>query len=51
MGALAFVFLEKLLGKKVRPAFEKSTHQVGMIILLALVLLVSINDILRLVRG
>ena len=50
-GRLAFVFLEKLLGKKVRPAFEKSTHQVGMIILLALVLLVSINDILRLVRG
>jgi len=50
-GRLAFVFLEKLLGKKVRPTFEKSTHQVGMIILLALVLLVSINDILRLVRG
>lgn len=50
-GRLAFVFLEKLIGKKVRPAFEKSTHQVGMIILLGLILLVSINDILRLVRG
>jgi len=50
-GRLAFVFLEKLLGKRIRPAFEKSTHQVGMIILLTLVLLVSINDILRLVRG
>jgi len=50
-GRLAFVFLEKILGKKVRPAFEKSTHQIGMIILLGLIFLVSINDILRLVRG
>lgn len=50
-GRLAFVLLEKILGKKVRPAFEKSTHQIGMIVLLGLILLVSINDILRLVRG
>ncbi len=50
-GRLAFVFLEKILGKKVRPAFEKSTHQIGMLILLGLIVLVSINDILRLVRG
>lgn len=50
-GRLAFVFLEKALGKKVRPAFEKTTHQIGMIILLGLIVLVSINDILRLVRG
>lgn len=50
-GRLAFVFLEKLIGKKLRPAFERSTHQVGMIILIALILLVSINDILRLSRG
>ncbi|MCL4200806.1 RIP metalloprotease RseP [Patescibacteria group bacterium] len=50
-GRLAFVFLEKILGRRAHPAFEKSTHQIGMIILLGLVLLVSINDILRLVRG
>lgn len=50
-GRLAFVFLEKLIGRKLRPAFERSTHQVGMIILIALILLVSINDILRLTRG
>ncbi|MEK7119747.1 MAG: RIP metalloprotease RseP, partial [Patescibacteria group bacterium] len=50
-GRLAFVFLEKLIGKKIKPAFEKSTHQIGMIVLLLLVLLISINDILRLVRG
>lgn len=50
-GRLAFVFLEKILGRKIRPAFEKSTHQIGMIILFALILLVSLNDILRLARG
>ncbi len=50
-GRLAFVFLEKILGRKVRPAFERSTHQVGMMILFALILLVSVHDILRLARG
>ncbi len=50
-GRLAFVFFEKILGRRIKPAFEKSTHQVGMIILFALILLVSINDILRLARG
>jgi len=50
-GRLAFVFLEKILGRRIRPAFEKQTHQIGMIILFALILLVSLNDILRLTRG
>ncbi len=50
-GRLMFVFVEKLLGRKVKPAFERSTHQIGMIILFILILLVSINDILRLTRG
>ncbi len=50
-GRLAFVFLEKILGKKVRPAFEQSTHQIGMIVLFILIILISINDVLRLARG
>lgn len=50
-GRLAFVFLEKVLGRRVWPAFEKSTHQIGMVILFALILLITINDILRLARG
>lgn len=50
-GRLAFVFIEKLIGRRVKPAFEKQTHQIGMIILLFLVLLVSIGDIMRLARG
>lgn len=47
-GRLLFVFLEKIFGRRIRPAFERSAHQFGMFILIALILLVSINDILRL---
>ncbi|MEK7543237.1 MAG: M50 family metallopeptidase [Patescibacteria group bacterium] len=50
-GRLAFVFLEKLIGKKLRPAFERSAHQVGMIILMGLIILVSVSDILKLAKG
>ena len=50
-GRLLFVFLEKAFGRKIKPAFEQSTHQIGMIILLILIALISINDILRLARG
>jgi regulator of sigma E protease len=50
-GRLAFVFLEKIMGKKVRPAFERSSHQIGMIILFILIFLVSINDVLRIAKG
>ncbi|MBU1327308.1 site-2 protease family protein [Patescibacteria group bacterium] len=50
-GRLMFVFMEKLLGKRVKPAFERSTHQFGILILFALILLITINDILRIVRG
>jgi regulator of sigma E protease len=50
-GRLAFVFLEKIIGKRVKPAFEQSTHQIGMIILFILIILISINDVMRLARG
>jgi regulator of sigma E protease len=50
-GRLLFVVLEKVMGRRVRPAFEQSTHQIGMIILLILIALISINDVLRLARG
>lgn len=50
-GRLLFVFLEKVFGRRIKPAFEQSTHQVGMIILLMLIALISVNDILRLARG
>ena len=50
-GRVLFVFIEKFVGRRIKPAFEQSTHQIGMIILLLLILLISINDILRLARG
>ena len=50
-GRVAFVVLEKLFRKRVNPVWERNAHQVGMVILLALIVLVSINDILRLARG
>lgn len=49
-GRLVFVIADKF-GKKARPAVERMIHQIGMIILLALILLVTVNDILRIVRG
>ena len=50
-GRVLFVFIEKLIGRKIRPAFERSTHQAGMIFLFILIILISVNDILRLARG
>ena len=49
-GRILFVVLEKL-GKKTLPAVERMIHQIGMMILLALLLLITVNDILRIVRG
>jgi regulator of sigma E protease len=50
-GRLAFVIVEKIIGRKIKPAFERQTHQIGMLILLILVVLVSINDVMRLAHG
>jgi regulator of sigma E protease len=49
-GRILFVVLEKL-GKKARPQLERMIHQIGMMILLGLLLLITVNDILRIVRG
>jgi regulator of sigma E protease len=50
-GRVLFVFLEKILGKRIKPAFERSTHQIGMLVLFVLIALISLNDILRIARG
>jgi len=50
-GRVLFVFLEKILGKRIKPAFERSTHQIGMLVLFILIALISLNDILRIARG
>lgn len=50
-GRLAFVVVEGVTGKKMKPQWETYLHQIGMIILLALLLIVTINDILRFRAG
>ncbi|HCM82586.1 MAG: Membrane-associated zinc metalloprotease [Candidatus Gottesmanbacteria bacterium GW2011_GWA2_44_17] len=49
-GRLAFVVFEKL-GKKARPQIERTIHQIGMMLLLGLLVFITVNDVLRLVRG
>lgn len=44
-GRLAFVIWEKISKKRVRPAFENSAHQIGFIVLLIFIFLISINDL------
>jgi regulator of sigma E protease len=47
-GRVALLFLEKILGKPLPRKFEMYTHSLGMALLLALILLISIQDIRRL---
>ncbi|KKS21323.1 MAG: hypothetical protein UU78_C0040G0012, partial [Candidatus Roizmanbacteria bacterium GW2011_GWC2_41_7] len=42
---------EEVTGKKMKPQWETYLHQIGMIILLGLLLMVTINDILRFTAG
>lgn len=49
-GRLAFVVLEKF-GKKTRPDIERTIHQIGMIVLLALVALITVSDVVRLISA
>lgn len=50
-GRLMFVILEKFLGRRVKPRAELIAHQIGMAFLLALILLITVNDVLRILRG
>ena len=50
-GRLLFVVIEGVTGKRMRMQWEKQIHQVGMILLLILILLITVNDIVRLVSG
>ena len=50
-GRLAFLFLEKAIGRKVLPRIEAAVHTVGMIILLSLLLAITAQDIQRLIAN
>lgn len=46
-GRLLFILIEAVTGRRVKAGIERWTHQIGMIILLFLILLITYNDILR----
>jgi regulator of sigma E protease len=48
-GRLLFIFIEKIIGKRIIPKVENVIHTVGMIILLGLILAITIHDIRRLI--
>lgn len=46
-GRLFFVVVEGITGKRIKTNWERYIHQAGMVILLFLILLVTINDLVR----
>ena len=51
-GRIVFVLLEVLRrGKRISPRVESMAHQVGFALLIALILIISYHDILRIFRG
>lgn len=46
-GRFLFVVIEAITGKKVKTDWERYVHQIGMIILLLLMALVTLNDLVR----
>ena len=49
-GRILFLIIEKIKGKPVDPKFENTVHTVGLFLLMALMLLITYNDILRLIK-
>lgn len=50
-GRLLFIGIESVIGKKVVPKVEATVHTIGMIILLALLLAITVSDIRRLITA
>lgn len=46
-GRLLFVLIEGFTGKRIKITWERYIHQTGMVLLLALVVVVTVNDFLR----
>ncbi len=47
-GRILFVIIEKIKGSKVNPKLENTLHNIGFILLMLLMLVITFNDILRL---
>ena len=49
-GHVVFIIIEKIKGSKVNPKVENTIHTIGFVLLLLLMVLVTYNDILRLLK-
>ena len=49
-GRILFLIIEKVKGSPVNPKLENTIHSVGLFLLLALMILVTYNDIIRLIK-
>ena len=47
-GHILFIIIEKIKGSPVSPELETKIHTVGLILLMLLMVIVTINDIIRL---
>ncbi|MCX8009218.1 MAG: site-2 protease family protein, partial [Patescibacteria group bacterium] len=50
-GRLLFIIIEAVMGRPVHPSWERNAHQIGMLLLLLFIALVTLNDISRIARG
>lgn len=49
-GRLFFILIEGITRKKVSPQFEARAHTIGMVVLLSIIILVTIKDVLQLIK-
>ena len=49
-GRLIFIIIEKIKGKPVDPKLENTIHSIGFFLLMALMILITYNDIIRLIK-
>ena len=50
-GRLAFIFLEKLIGRKIMPKAEAVAHAIGMVVLIILLIAITAHDIRGLISA
>lgn len=50
-GRLFFILIEGVTRRKVHPKFENYAHTIGMALLLALIILITIHDLMRILSG
>ncbi|MCL5113962.1 MAG: M50 family metallopeptidase [Patescibacteria group bacterium] len=50
-GRLFFILIEGITGRKVSARFESYAHAVGMVLLLALIIIITLSDIIRFISG